>query len=366
MGGLLFCLVWFERGSVSLFDSRLVIGTGAACLVLGGSVLVNPSLAPEMVLSGKFTRAASFLNEVGGGLLVLASLRLGLTYRRGKKLDDGLFALHCLLFGLAATMFSQSSLWDFAWWSWHGLRFFAYLTALWFLFRSQVELETRMVNEVVEQHVRPVHERLAYTLEAAGVGVWEWTASTGGLTWDPQMYKLYGLEESKTELDSELWVSLLHPEDRDEVMSEYGRAVAEVSMFDLTFRIVQPSGDVRVLRSRARFLQNDSGDVTSAQGVNFDLTDETEARAEIAKLYDALNLRNVALDSIASVAETDPEGRMTYEPEDHRTIGLQRGGAPRTNISTPELGLPRKGILSRLVGNDQCGGDLARRDFEPA
>lgn len=137
-GGCLFLLLVLpERYSGSLRQTWVVI---AATLCLGTVSLLFPDIIPSMVADGRFTNTANTLNLVGGLFLIIAAVRLVTEYHLSKSVDDLLFCMHCLLFGLAALMFQSSVLWDAAWWGWHLLRLLAYLVALVFVILSEARL----------------------------------------------------------------------------------------------------------------------------------------------------------------------------------------------------------------------------------
>ena len=138
VGGLLFALVWlptnWQRNA-----RRWPWLVTCAVLIFGGISMRWPELMPQMVNDDKlFTAWAKGLNIVGGVLLFAAAVRLVLTYRQTRNVDDLLFCLHCSLFGAAAIMFEQSALWDLPWWGWHLLRLMAYGVALWFVVETDL------------------------------------------------------------------------------------------------------------------------------------------------------------------------------------------------------------------------------------
>jgi len=138
-GGLLFITIYAPK-SWLVFDSHRwwQMAMLLSCIIAFISI-VYPEVIPVMVLDGEFTTLAILLNLFGGGLLLIAAIKLVLTYKKLKNVDDLLFCIHCSLFGAAAIMFQQSSLWDAPWWGWHFLRFMAYLIALWFVVRSEIK-----------------------------------------------------------------------------------------------------------------------------------------------------------------------------------------------------------------------------------
>lgn len=158
-GGVLFSLTWFKDKLSLKLRKRLPYITLILTIVLCILFFVFSNFLPKMVLDGRFTFAAIFLNTVGGILLLLAGLKIILTYKESKLFDDILFFLHCVLFGLAAIMFMESKLWDFSWWGWHILRLLAYITALFFtlaLFKK-FDLEA-IVHHQLKNYERAINE----------------------------------------------------------------------------------------------------------------------------------------------------------------------------------------------------------------
>ncbi len=161
-GGLLFAVVCLPARWQKYFGMRWLLGTFSLAMVIGVSAVISPSWAPTMVGDNGFTPTAKVLNMTGGILLLAAAVRLYLSHRQNPKSDDLLFILHCAMFGLAATMFQQSSLWDLSWWGWHLLRFLAYGVALWFAY--QTELSQQMVTFVKKQKLEKANQSMNQAL----------------------------------------------------------------------------------------------------------------------------------------------------------------------------------------------------------
>lgn len=145
-GGLLFSVVWFE-GKIEFFKRKKFLNIALfLTFILSIFFLFFPESIPPMVIDGQFSSLAIFFNVFGGLLLILASGKIFFTFRKNQSTDDQLFVLHCLLFGLAATMFQESKLWDFSWWSWHLLRLGAYITAYYFAYKQEEEIRVKLIE----------------------------------------------------------------------------------------------------------------------------------------------------------------------------------------------------------------------------
>jgi PAS domain S-box-containing protein len=149
IGGLLFMMVWAPKRLLKRLNSVWLPFTAGITLVIGLSGFIFPQWIPSMVSNGEFTSTAVSLNVTGGVFLLIASIKLVLTYLQNKNIDDLLFCLHCFLFGAAAIMFEQSSLWDLPWWGWHVLRFLAYAVALYFAIKTDLHAQHQIKQQKV-------------------------------------------------------------------------------------------------------------------------------------------------------------------------------------------------------------------------
>lgn len=141
VGGALFATVWLPSESQKRVAGWWPWVVATSVMAFGILSMACPQYTPRMLVENElgekvFTLWAQGLNVVGGLLLFAAAIRMILTWRITKNVDDLLFCLHCTLFGAAAVMFEQSQLWDLPWWGWHGLRLLAYGVALWFVVLS--------------------------------------------------------------------------------------------------------------------------------------------------------------------------------------------------------------------------------------
>jgi two-component sensor histidine kinase len=82
-------------------------------------------------------------------------------------LDDFVFLAHYSLIGAAALTFSQSSLWDMNWWSWHLLRVMGYAVAMIFAFRSHLKDHFTLLRrkDDLQEQVRERTQQLENSLE---------------------------------------------------------------------------------------------------------------------------------------------------------------------------------------------------------
>jgi len=115
--------------------------------------------------------------------------------------------------------------------------------------------------------------KLQLAVEVSGIGTFEFDSETQKVFWDDRMLSMYGIEGEPNLRDSILWDQYLHPEDRDLTIKFASECQAVGRDFLHDYRIIRPDGEVRFLRSIARYVQSQRGTVRMV-GVNIDMTED--------------------------------------------------------------------------------------------
>jgi len=133
--------------------------------------------------------------------------------------------------------------------------------------------------------------------------VWEWHFEIGRISWDEQMYRLYGIPPGNGLIDERTWARTIHREDFTRARDDT-RAVIEgrFDHIDHHFRIVWPDGQVRHIQSVGHRIDTAHG--RRLVGINFDVTDrERSAQA----------LREKEVAERASRAKSELLSRASHE-----------------------------------------------------
>jgi PAS domain S-box-containing protein len=108
----------------------------------------------------------------------------------------------------------------------------------------------------------------------------------------------------------DLWVSLLHPEDRERVLRATEDAMMAGQPTEYEYRMVTREGEVRWFHDRGAFVVNEQGERTAWQGVIIDITERK--RAEVSLLRSEGRFRSIIETTKEWVWAIDLEGRHTY------------------------------------------------------
>lgn len=129
----------------------------------------------------------------------------------------------------------------------------------------------------IEQARQDSELRLSMATKAGGVGIWDWHVPSNTLTWDDQMFALYGVDKKDFSSAYDAWIQGLHEEDKqasDELIQD---ALAGNKEFDTEFRVVHPNGVIRNIKALATIIRDEEGNPIRMIGTNWDYTDEKEA-----------------------------------------------------------------------------------------
>jgi PAS domain S-box-containing protein len=97
--------------------------------------------------------------------------------------------------------------------------------------------------------------RLAIAIDATRLGLWEWDPRTNQTSWSKRQREMFGVADDE-EVTTEVWLALLHPEDRDNVIQTVARLTDPQSggEFDLEYRILHPVLGERWIAGRGQMI----------------------------------------------------------------------------------------------------------------
>ncbi len=102
------------------------------------------------------------------------------------------------------------------------------------------------------------------------IGIWNWDVNTRRITWSPDFEDLTSLDRNES---YEAFRSRVHPDDFPAVESELDAAIRNRKPFDLEFRIVLASGEIRWLYARGRGHYDQNGCALCVVGNSIDITE---------------------------------------------------------------------------------------------
>ena len=139
-------------------------------------------------------------------------------------------------------------------------------------------------DNLAAQHALRLEQMLLdVATEGGRVGIWNLDPSNNRLVWNARMYKIYALDPGSSKDLYESWQSAIHSADAGRVMCQLRDALSSEKRFEMEFRIVRPSGEIRHLISRGQAIRDDPGRLERVAGVNIDVTDQKRAEEAVAR-----------------------------------------------------------------------------------
>ncbi|BAQ49004.1 MULTISPECIES: PAS domain-containing protein [Methylobacterium] len=128
-------------------------------------------------------------------------------------------------------------------------------------------------------------------IEEYGVaGRWHWSLAADEQRWSPGFFRLLGLDPAFAVARYDLFLDLLHPDDRARLASPARIRRGEV-VPEALVRLIRPSGDLRILSVVSELRVSPEGRPLSLGGVALDVTD----RERLRQLQEAEQRRRRAL-----------------------------------------------------------------------
>ena len=140
--------------------------------------------------------------------------------------------------------------------------------------QKNIELEDALTGlSEREQQLEVITRRLDLALDSYKCGMWEADLDAGVTYWDERMHQLYGLTYSDGITTHETWINTIHPDDREETLSNVGRTIANGVPYVQASRVVLPDGAVRHVRSVGKVHETPGGS-RKLIGIAFDISDD--------------------------------------------------------------------------------------------
>lgn len=163
-----------------------------------------------------------------------------------------------------------------------------------------------------ESELAKTSERLALAVKAAAVGIWEYDIPANKLTWDAQMFALYGVKAGDFDGGVEMWKRCLFDEDREMAWMDFQLAIDGKKEFDSEFRVVRSDGEVRNIRALAVVKRDRDGRPTHIVGTNWDITLHKQIEANLLSSNRELETAS-AMAKAASLAKSAFLAAMSHE-----------------------------------------------------
>ena len=191
--------------------------------------------------------------------------------------------------------------------------------------RALREARERAERKQAVEQLRLSEAFLAEAQRISLTGSWAWVLSSGKVTWSEQQFRMLGFQPGAAEPSVELFLTALHPDDRERVRRELEEATRARRPYEINYRIVLPEG-TRYLSSVGRPVPGADGAIDEYIGTTTDVTERVRAQAALLARQEMLDLAQKAARAVAFEWKNGAgEGENRWSPELEAMYGLCAG-----------------------------------------
>ncbi|MBW4610527.1 MAG: PAS domain S-box protein [Hassallia sp. WJT32-NPBG1] len=145
-----------------------------------------------------------------------------------------------------------------------------------------IDISDRKRNEAI---LRDSEERVRMATTAAELGMWFWHLPTNELSWTPKCTELFGLPANNP-MGYDIFLSCLHPEDRDRTQQAIKHALKENVEYDTEYRVIWSDNSIHWIAAKGRAFHDGAGNPVRMMGTVQDITKRKQAEAERIELLE--------------------------------------------------------------------------------
>jgi len=148
-------------------------------------------------------------------------------------------------------------------------------------------------------------ERLAFALEVAGAGVWDWDLVADRCTWSDSYFSLFGYDRAVDAPSHRAFFARVHPDDQPAIRTVMERIACQGGPFQCEYRIVLPDGMVHHMETLGHTKCGRDGKPSRISGINIDVSQRVAMTTELAAAKLAAERANVAKSKFLAAASHD-------------------------------------------------------------
>jgi len=144
-------------------------------------------------------------------------------------------------------------------------------------------LADALTTLLVLRNLRESEARLEEAQRVAHVGYWDRNLETDRVTWSDEAYRIFGLAPQARTMTFAALQELIHSEDRAIMVRAVGEALRGGPRYDVEYRVVRPSGEIRVVHSQGDVTRDESGRSRRMFGTVQDVTERRRAEEDLRR-----------------------------------------------------------------------------------
>ncbi|MHB1107816.1 MAG: PAS domain S-box protein, partial [Lutibacter sp.] len=148
---------------------------------------------------------------------------------------------------------------------------------------NQLNLKIEELIIAKEKAEKSEHQ-LYEAQKIVNLGYWEHDIINNKLTWSDEIYRILNLKPQELEAREDLFVKNVHPDDRDKVDKEYLNAFLNRRAYEVEYRLMLPSGEIKYILGKGHKKYDDKGNPIYSFGTVIDITKQKKVEQKLVKL----------------------------------------------------------------------------------
>lgn len=130
----------------------------------------------------------------------------------------------------------------------------------------------------IEAELRVGEERCGLAVDAGRVGIWDWNLETNEIYLASNLKAMLGYKDEEfTNTTKEVWLELIHADDRKRVNTEINTCLEELTAhYQIEHRMLQKDGTIRWFLSRGAVVRDAKGKASRLIGASIDITERKQ------------------------------------------------------------------------------------------
>ncbi|HET6420264.1 MAG TPA: PAS domain S-box protein [Geobacteraceae bacterium] len=138
-------------------------------------------------------------------------------------------------------------------------------------------------RKVLEQALRESERNLIEAQRIACVGNWAKDLSGNFVSASAECYRLLGVEPAEFTGRMEVFLQLVHPDDRDRVRSAVEKLLSDRLPYSVEFRVILKDGSERIIHEKGEAVVNEHGKPVRLVGTDQDITERKRVEDALGK-----------------------------------------------------------------------------------
>ena len=201
------------------------------------------------------------------------------------------------------------------------------------------EVERRLMIQKINDELKSQNQRTQLAKKSVGFGIWDWDVKSLIVTWDEELYRLYGLIDKIGQDPNILFKDVVESEDYNFLNSKTVEAFKRhQKQYEVQYRL--KTNPVRYIKTVGRIYYDSNQNPERVLGFSWDVTNEVEIQNQIKEQQTQI----IASAKMVSLGEM--AGNMAHEINNPLAIISSRIGLMKMRLQkNPEIFSPIEGDL---------------------